>query len=214
MQTELTIDFLKRLAKGLVEQFGNDCEVAIHEINSNHSESTIVAIENGHVTNRKVGDGPSQIVLEALTHNHEIKDHLNYWTTAEDGRILRSTSIFIKDELGEVQGVFSINYDITNLVMAENTLKNIINRKVDSGSKPQKITKNVEGLLDELIERSVEMIGKPVAMMTKEDKKRAMQFLNDTGAFLITKSGDKVSEYFGISKYTLYNYIDIKSNKN
>ena len=45
--------------------------------------------------------------------------------------------------------------------------------------------------------------------MTKEDKIKAIQFLNDAGAFLITKSGDKVAKYFGISKYTLYSYVDI-----
>ena len=47
------------------------------------------------------------------------------------------------------------------------------------------------------------------AYMTKEDKIRAIQFLNDSGAFLITKSGDKVSKFFGISKYTLYSYVNI-----
>jgi len=47
-----------------------------------------------------------------------------------------------------------------------------------------------------------------VALMNKEDKVRAIQFLNQSGAFLVTKSGDKVAKYFGISKYTLYSYID------
>ena len=45
-------------------------------------------------------------------------------------------------------------------------------------------------------------------MMTKEDKVKAIGFLNDAGAFLITKSGQKVCTYFSISKYTLYSYID------
>ena len=63
-------------------------------------------------------------------------------------------------------------------------------------------------LLDELIAQSVKIVGKPVALMTKEDKVKAIQFLNETGAFLITKSGDKVCKFFGISKYTLYSYID------
>lgn len=36
-----------------------------------------------------------------------------------------------------------------------------------------------------------------------------INYLNDAGAFLITKSGDKVAKYFGISKYTLYSYVDI-----
>ena len=44
--------------------------------------------------------------------------------------------------------------------------------------------------------------------MNKDDKIRAIQFLNENGAFLVTKSGDKVAKYFGISKYTLYSYID------
>lgn len=49
--------------------------------------------------------------------------------------------------------------------------------------------------------------------MTKEDKVKAIQFLNDSGAFLITKSGDKVATYFGISKYTLYSYTDVNKEK-
>ena len=40
--------------------------------------------------------------------------------------------------------------------------------------------------------------------MNKEDKVRAIRYLNDAGAMLITKSGDRISSYFGISKYTLY----------
>ena len=73
---------------------------------------------------------------------------------------------------------------------------------------PERISRNVGDLLDELIEQSVKIVGKPVALMTKEDKVKAIQFLNETGAFLITKSGDKVCRFFGISKYTLYSYID------
>ena len=44
--------------------------------------------------------------------------------------------------------------------------------------------------------------------MNKEEKIQAIQFLRDAGAFLITKSGDKVSNFYGISKFTLYSYID------
>lgn len=44
--------------------------------------------------------------------------------------------------------------------------------------------------------------------MTREDKIKAIKFLNDRGALLITKAGDKISKHFGISKYTLYSYID------
>ena len=49
--------------------------------------------------------------------------------------------------------------------------------------------------------------------MNKDDKVRAIQFLSQHGAFLVTKSGDKVAKYFGISKYTLYSYIDLKQEE-
>ena len=74
-------------------------------------------------------------------------------------------------------------------------------------TEPEKII-NVNNVLNELIEQSVALVGKPVALMNKADKVRAIRFLNESGAFLVTKSGDKVAKYFGISKYTLYSYID------
>jgi predicted transcriptional regulator YheO len=79
----------------------------------------------------------------------------------------------------------------------------------ETETEPEKII-NVNDLLDELIQQSVALVGKPVMLMNKEDKVRAIQFLNQNGAFLVTKSGDKVAKYFGISKYTLYSYIDTK----
>lgn len=77
-----------------------------------------------------------------------------------------------------------------------------------TGEEPETIVHNVNDLLEELIEQSAKLVGKPVAMMNKEDKVKAIGFLNDSGAFLITKSGQRVCNFFGISKYTLYSYID------
>ena len=77
---------------------------------------------------------------------------------------------------------------------------------------PESICTNVADLLDDLIAQAVAVVGKPASLMSKDEKVQAIQFLNNTGAFLITKSGDKVSQYFGISKYTLYSYI--KADKN
>ena len=44
--------------------------------------------------------------------------------------------------------------------------------------------------------------------MTKEDKIQVIRYQNDAGAFLITKSGDKVANLLNISKFTLYSYMD------
>ena len=147
-------------------------------------------------------------VLETLRGDREkLQDHLCYLTKTKDGKILKSTTIYIRNDDGTPIGIFGINYDITLMLAMENMLRQFTATEKES-REPEAISRNVSDLLDELIEQSVKLVGKPVALMHKEDKVKAIQFLNETGAFLITKSGDKVCKYFGISKYTLYSYID------
>ena len=206
---------LKQIAHDIACQFGPDCEVVIHDLKTNDSEHSIVYIENGHVTNRGIGDGPSNAVFDVIRHNNkkgsrqeELKDHAGYLMKTSDGKILKCSTSYIRDDDGSLHYVFGINYDISKLTIVENALHSLIT-PVNTEEKPREITHNVNDLLDHLIEESVALVGKPVALMNKEDKVTAIQFLNDSGAFLITKSGDKVANYFGISKYTLYSYIDV-----
>jgi predicted transcriptional regulator YheO len=201
------MDLFSRLAKGIARHFGPNCEVAVHDLTSGVRDSTIVIIENGHVTGRSVGDGPSHVVLTALMEGETAEDHLCYLTKTADGKILKSSTIFLRDENGAVIGVMALNFDISLMLAMEETLQGITLSE-NTEREPEKIPQNVSDLLDELIGQSVRVVGKPVALMSREDKVHAIRFLRDTGAFLITKSGDRVSKYFGISKFTLYNYLD------
>ena len=209
------------MARGLAAQFGSNCEVVVHEISERSTSHSVVAIENGHVSGRKlgrkVGDGASNVVLERMEHqNQEAQDHLSYLTRTPDGKLLKSSSIYIRDESGRVCAIFCINFDISALAMAEQALAGLTSAH-PAGEETPRITHNVNDLLDDLIrqadalEQSDRLIGKPVALMSKEDKVRAIHFLNEHGALLVTKSGDKIAKHFGISKYTLYSYLDVKT---
>ena len=207
-----TLDFLKQLAHGLAIQFGSSCEIAIHDLKTKDLEKSIVYIENGHISNRKIGDGPSGIVLETLQSDPStIHDKLSYLTKTEDGRILKSSTFYIRDDDGSISYIFSLNYDITAFTAASTAIQSLIATKDKlpdlTGDSPRQITHNVNELLDLLIEQAVAKVGKPVAMMNKDDKVAVVQYLDHAGAFLITKSGDKVSSYLGISKFTLYSYM-------
>lgn len=207
-----TLDFLKQLAHGLAIQFGSSCEIAIHDLKTKDLEKSIVYIENGHVSNRQTGDGPSGIVLETLQSDPStIHDKLSYLTKTEDGRILKSSTFYIRDDDGSISYIFSLNYDITAFTAASTAIQSLIATKDNlpdlTGDSPRQITHNVNELLDLLIEQAVAKVGKPVAMMKKDDKVAVVQYLDHAGAFLITKSGDKVSSYLGISKFTLYSYM-------
>ena len=212
MGKRMDLDLMKRLARGLAEQFGTECEVVVHDLTREDHDNTIVAIENGHVSGRSLGDGPSRVALEAMQ-GGKAEDRLNYFTKSRDGRILRSSTIFVKDEADKAIGILAINYDMSRLMAAEGAIRALLRGAGDDQPATPAIATNVGDLLDQLIEQSVELVGKPVALMTKEDKMRAVQFLSDAGAFLITRSGDKISKFFGISKYTMYTYFDAKEAK-
>ena len=208
----MDLDFYKRLAKALAMEFGDNCEVLVHDLTGGDPEHTIVAIENGHVSHRQTGDGPSQVTLEAMQEKHpeNLQDRSGYLLRTHDGRIVKSSTVYIRNEQGGVDGIFCVNYDITSLLMAQKAVGSLLTHQEEHRS--ASIPQNVNELLDDLIEQSVERVGKPVALMTKDDKIAAIQFLNNAGAFLVTKSGDKISKFFGISKYTLYSYIDASKN--
>ena len=191
------LESLKQIADGIAAQFGSNCEVVIHEVSSSRMDHSIVYIVNGHVSGRKIGDGASQVALEQLS----------YLTKTPDGKILKSSSIYIRNSRGLVVAILAINYDVSRLLMIQQTIGDMLETDDRVQTEPERII-NVNNVLDELIDQSVALVGKPVALMNKDDKIRAIQFLNENGAFLVTKSGDKVAKYFGISKYTLYSYID------
>ena len=212
-----SLDSLKQIAHGLAVQFGTSCEIVIHDLNQEDLSRSIAYIENGHVSNRQTGDGPSSIVLEALKSDPaKIQDRLSYLTKTNDGRILKSSTMYIRKDNGDIAYIFSLNYDITPLLTVQSAIQPLIQTEAENPAKeseqdtavPTTIPQNVTELLDQLIEQAVALVGKPVALMNKDDKIAVVQYLNNAGAFLITKSGDKVSSFLGISKFTLYSYMD------
>lgn len=114
-----SLDLLKQIAHGLAQQFGDSCEIVIHDVRHG-VENTILYIENGHVTDRKSGDSASNVVLEAIKADPStLQDQYAYLTKTNDGRLLKSSTFYIKDESGTLAYIFSINYDITALAAAD-----------------------------------------------------------------------------------------------
>ena len=58
-----TLGLLTQLANGFAKQFGPDCEIIIHDLKTQDIEHSIVYIINGNITGRKIGDGPSILVI-------------------------------------------------------------------------------------------------------------------------------------------------------
>ena len=207
------LENLREIARGVAAQFGPGCEVVIHEVSQQAAEHSIVAIENGQVSGRRVGDGPSQTVLEHLNRSVNAEapsDRFAYLTRTPSGKLLKSSTMPLRDENGTVCALFCINFDVSALALAGSVLASLTSVEEKAMAEPAQIPGSISDLLDALIDRSVRLVGKPVELMTKEDKITAIRFLSDNGALLVTKSGDKIAKFFGISKYTLYSYLDTK----
>ncbi|HAK46182.1 MAG TPA: hypothetical protein DCO79_09740 [Spirochaeta sp.] len=204
--------FLKGLVKALAAQFGPSCEVLLHDLKDQPYDHTIVAIENGQITGRKVNDCGTNLGLEVLRGTNVEGDKYNYFTQTKDGKMLRSTTIYIRDDDDEVIGCLCINMDITDFIMASKTIATITQRQNDEFNSEETVEEDFTGdineLLDDMIQRSIEHAGKPVALMTKADKIEGIRYLDEKGALLIQKSGDKIARFYDISKYTLYSYLE------
>jgi predicted transcriptional regulator YheO len=197
------LDTLKRMANGVAKTFGEDCEVVIYDV-ENEIEDSIIYILNGHVSKRDVKGGSSYLVLNVRSHLDKLhEDKLGYIIKSNNRYLKCSTMYFY--EVERLKYIFSINFDITELIKTQEAIGKIVMHSEEE--ELDQFPNDVNTMLKRLIEQSVDIVGKPVEEMTYKEKAEAIKFLNECGAFLITKATDVVAEYFGISKYTIYNHI-------
>ena len=202
-----TLERLKVIAHGLAIQFGPSCEVLIHGLQGD-LDTSLVYIENGTITNRHVGDGPSHVVLDVLNYDDGSEGRFGYLTKTKDGRILKSSTMYIRDDNGNVAYLLGINQDITEFVMMHRSLESLIGIGQAETGTVEKITTSVSELLDDLLLEAERLVGKPGPLMNKVERLKAISYLNEKGAFLISKSSEKIAEYFNISKFTLYSDLN------
>jgi predicted transcriptional regulator YheO len=208
------------LAKTIAEMFGKKCEVLIHDFsNPQHS---IVAIENGHVTGRKIGDPITDLALSIWKKDgygdKKIDRVVNYKTKTKDGKILKSSSVFIRDNQKKIIGCICINYDLTEHSMFHKVMEDFcITFDLDKEKSERDIetfTGDVNEVLKNIIQEAIEKIGKPVSLMQKEDKLMVAKITDEKGAFLIKGAINQLAKEINVSRYTIYNYLEeIKASK-
>lgn len=197
---------LERLVKMISEQFGTNSEIILHDLKKDYNH-TIVAIENNGITGRNVGDGGTNLGLEVLRKPpHTNGDIYNYFTETPDGRILRSSTMYFRNAQGEAIGSLCINTDLTLQIKYQKELEKITMFDEDMKIE-ESFSKNVNELMEFLIDESKKIVDKPAEEMTKEEKISIVKYLDEKGFFLITHSGDIVCDHLSISKYTLYKYL-------
>lgn len=197
------------IVEGLAQTFGKNCEVVLHDINI--PQNSIVAIANGHVSGRTIGGPMSEYGLATLKKAQFDKDKINYMKKTSDGRVLKSSLMYVKDEVGEVIGFLCTNFDISEITVARNILNDMIDINAQDSlveSQEESFGSTINEVLSNIVNKNLESFGKPVAFMSKEDKVNIVETLEDKGVFLIKGAVDYVAKVLCVSRYTIYNYLD------
>lgn len=201
------IDMLKGVLDLLENHLGPNCEIVLHD-NTTEYEHSIVDIRNGYITGRKIGDCGGNWGLEVLSKANPDSHIYNKIVHMRNGKIIRGSSMFFQNDDGDNIGALCINMDITDSLKCEEYLKQFNQYSTPASSSSELFATDVNQLMDNLLLQCENMFDKPTSSLNKDEKLEIIRFLDEKGAFLITKSGDRVCDFLNISKFTLYNYLE------
>lgn len=203
---------LKQLANLMTQMFGDNCEVAIHDLTTQHMHLVYIT---GNVTRREPGAPVTDVVAKYLIKDgKKVEDRHCFMTLTDDGRELKSSTSYIRDSKGDVIAAFCINFNTTDHHNAIQLLESFVNRggftnTIDGiqDNKPEKMSFSINNTVDSLFEQAVTKIGKRPASMNTEEKIRLVKLLEKKGAFQIRGMVSQVALRLGVSNFTIYNYL-------
>lgn len=194
----------------LAEVLGKDTEVALHDFSN--FNSSIVAIKNNHISGRQLGAPATNLVLKVMNnHIYSEKDYeVNYKGISATGKILKSSSYFIKDDKKNLVGMLCINMDMEKYKQFRDFLSSIlpVEQERDSLQEAERFSSSTEELTLDLIESAINSSGILPERMSMEEKIQIIKQLHENGVFLIKGSVNKVAIKLKISEASVYRYLN------
>lgn len=207
---EEAYSFLAPAMQAIAAAVGPHCEVVLHNLTSGDLDHSVYAIVNGHVSGRTVG-GPSTNLGAAVLKDAQA-DHnaFGYRGRTSDGRELMSSSVYYRDHDGRIIAALCINVDLSPLRTALDVIAALVPESFEEiADTPQElVSPDIASVLDEMIDEAIATIGKPTAVMGKPDRIEVLRLLESRGAFHIKRAADRVSTRLGVSRVTIYGYLD------
>lgn len=201
------------LVKGFSVALGPDCEVVLHDVSDpGHS---IVAIENGSISGRKVGDPITDYGLFSLkaAATAEVDYVSNFLARTKDGRRMRCNTLFIRDEEGSIVGYLCINADMTRAELAKGLLDHLTT--IASPVYSEHFGDGVAPVGEDLLQRNLklipELLGKPFHLLNRAERLEAIRQLEEKGFFLLKGAVEAFAQEAGISVFTVYR--DLRENR-
>ena len=196
------------LAHMIAQTIGDDCEVVLHDLEN--PQQSVVYIVNNRVTGRQVGQSFDHLVPQVILSkklDHDIVT--NYYFHTADGRLIKSSTALLKDFGGKVVGALCINIDTTKISQQIEWLQ-ILMPGSEENAAPAEVSQEELTHVSEIVTDLIDKIigNKDMARLRREEKLELIRFMDQRGIFLLKGAVDQVGSRMGISRVTVYSYID------
>ena len=193
-----------RTADILYKMFGNNCEVVVH--NFSNLEASLIYVA-GTLTKRKIGSPATDLVLKEYKKPiSEIKDIPNYMTSTDNGLIMKSSTVFLHNNKKEVIGALCINFNISFLSQVSKNIQSFIACE-ESEKRTENFHSSIHDVIEGMIKEVIQEFNKPTNLLEMEEKIDFVRKLEEKGTFLIKGATEYVATVLGVSKFTIYNYL-------
>lgn len=223
MASQLLQQYVK-LTEFLGHTLGPDYEVALHDLTDRNR--SIVAIANSHVSGRKLGAPLTNTALKILRDkSYESHDYLlHYRGVSADGRILRSSTFFIKQN-GKLIGMLCINFDDSRYhAVSEEILRlchpdkfvdtnfQVDTSRIDELSAipappPERFHSSSGSVAEEAVYRALDRLGLSPLRLTPEERMEIIAGLEADGIFLLKGAVKPVADALQCAQASIYRYL-------
>lgn len=202
---------------------GPDYEIVLHDLSQKNN--AVIAISNGHISKRKIGSPLTNAALQMLASKaYENSNFLyNYTGMTEDGHVLRSSTMFIKNRTGKPVGLLCINFDDRRYEELHDKLFSILHPnaflkvKADKKDKAdltvsvpsptEKFSTDITLLMNRIYDDVTTLIQIPADHLNQEDKIKIISNLNEQGMFQLKGSVPFTAKRLACSTASVYRYL-------
>lgn len=124
-------------------------------------------------------------------------------------RLADNTGSNLYEEFLKKYNSYEIVEDTSQKILPDNAKQTASSTSSNPSPDSEIFANNITEVLEFLIAQADKLSGKPAEELSREEKIEFVSFLDQKGAFLVTKSSERVCEHLKISRFTLYNYLDL-----
>ena len=204
-EQDAIIAALTPVIDGIAATFGSFCEVVVHDFR--RPEESVVAIA-GSVTGRAVGGAMSEIGMGILARGDEARDELNYLTRTRTGKIVKSSTMVLRDSSGTVFGALCVNLDITAVTQAHALIGELAGVAAGPAAVPTTTFGNdIGSVVDALVDSHQLRQNKTWSELDRAGRLELFRSLDERGVFAVRRAVEQVAARLGISRASAYNYL-------